>query len=48
MISMNIVSHNGNVAHDDIIKVLGCTNVGENVAYNYTTLCIKCMVVSVT
>jgi uncharacterized protein YkwD len=21
----------------DIIKVLGCTNVGENVAYNYTT-----------
>jgi uncharacterized protein YkwD len=38
MISMNIVSHNGNVARfDDIIKVLGCTNVGENVAYNYTT-----------
>jgi hypothetical protein len=35
---MNIVSHNGNVARfDDIIKVLGCTNVGENVAYNYTT-----------
>lgn len=36
MIATNNVTHNGFVARsEDIIKVLGATNVSENIGYNY-------------
>ena len=38
MIAVNTISHDGFVARsEDIMKVLGATKVGENVAYNYST-----------
>ena len=38
MIATNTVSHDGFVARsEDIMKVLGAKNVGENIAYNYNT-----------
>ena len=38
MITNNIVNHNDFVARsEDIMKVLGAKNVGENIAYNYST-----------
>lgn len=38
MITNNVVNHDDFVARsENIIKVLGAKNVGENIAYNYTT-----------
>jgi len=38
MIDKNVVDHNDfTLRSDDLIKVLGATRVGENVAYNYIT-----------
>ena len=38
MISNNVVSHDGFVGRsEDIVKVVGAKNVGENIAYNYNT-----------
>ncbi|KIO52053.1 CAP domain-containing protein [Flavobacterium hibernum] len=38
MIDNNVVNHNDfTLRSDDLIKVLGATRVGENVAYNYIT-----------
>ena len=38
MIDKNVVSHDGFVSRsEDIVKVVGAKNVGENIAYNYNT-----------
>jgi uncharacterized protein YkwD len=38
MITKNVVSHDGFVSRsEDIVKVVGAKNVGENIAYNYNT-----------
>ncbi len=38
MIAVNTISHDGFVTRsEDIMKVLGASNVGENVAFNYAT-----------
>lgn len=38
MITNNVVSHDGFVSRsEDIVKVVGAKNVGENIAYNYNT-----------
>ncbi|MBC5842393.1 MAG: CAP domain-containing protein [Flavobacteriaceae bacterium] len=38
MITKNVVSHDGFVSRsEDIVKVVGAKNVGENIAYNYNS-----------
>jgi uncharacterized protein YkwD len=38
MITKNVVSHDGFVSRsEDIVKMVGAKNVGENIAYNYNT-----------
>ncbi|WP_366525139.1 CAP domain-containing protein [Flavobacterium sp.] len=38
MIDKNVVSHDGFVSRsEDIVKVVGAKNVGENIAYNFNT-----------